>query len=89
MDVFTGQMTSAIKEVLEENHILVTNVPDYMTCFYQPLDLTVNGSTKRFFAKKFNSCYLQQISDELESGKPLEEIDIKLHLSTPKPFHAA
>ena len=84
MDVFTEQMTSAIKEVLEENHILVTNVPDYMTCFYQPLDLTVNGSTKGFFAKKFNSCYLQQISDEL----PLEEIDIKLHLSTPKPLHA-
>ena len=44
MNVFTWQMTSAIKEVLEENCILVTNVPANMTCFYQPLDLTVNGS---------------------------------------------
>ena len=44
MDVFTWQMTSAIKEVLEENCIIVTNVPANMTCFYQPLDLTVNGS---------------------------------------------
>ena len=33
MDDFTGQMTSAIKEVLEENHILVTNVPANMTRF--------------------------------------------------------
>ena len=44
MDVFTWQMTSAIKEVLEENCILVTNVPANTTCFYQPLDLTMNGS---------------------------------------------
>ena len=48
-----------------------------MTRFYQPLDLMVNGSPKRFIAEKSNSWYLQQISNELESGKPLEEIDIK------------
>ena len=52
-----------------------------MTHFYQPLDLTMNGSAKGFIATKFNSWYAQQISDELESGKPLEEIDIKLRLS--------
>ena len=39
-------MTSAVKEVLKENHILVTNVPANITRFYQPLDLTVNGSDK-------------------------------------------
>ena len=32
MDVFTGQMTSAVK-VLEQNHILVTNVSANMTSF--------------------------------------------------------
>ena len=32
MDVFTGQMTSAVK-VLEQNHILVTNVSANMTRF--------------------------------------------------------
>ena len=55
MDIFTGQMTSAVKDVLEENHILVTNVSANLTRFYQRLDLMVNGSTKRFIAKKFNS----------------------------------
>ena len=88
MDVFTGQMPSDVKEVLQENNILVTNVPAIMTRFYQPLDLTVNGSAKRFLAKKFNGWYSQQISDELESGKSLEEIYVKLRLSTLKPLHA-
>ena len=55
MDIFTGKMTSAVKDVLEENHILVTNVSANLTRFYQRLDLMVNGSTKRFIAKKFNS----------------------------------
>ena len=60
-----------------------------MTRFYQPLDLLVNGSAKRFIAKKFYSWYSQQTSNEVESGKPLEAIDIKLRLSTLKPLHAA
>ena len=76
MDVFTGQMTSGVKGVFKESHILVTNVPANMTRVYQPLDLTVNENAKRLVAKKFNSWYSQQICDELESGKPLEEIDI-------------
>ena len=89
MDVFTGQMTSGVKGVFKESHILVTNVPPNMTRVYQPLDLTVNENAKRLVAKKFNSWYSQQICDELESGKPLEEIDIKVRLSTLKPLHAA
>ena len=50
MDVLTGQMTSEVKEVLQENNILGTNVPENMTRFYQPLDLTINGSAERFVA---------------------------------------
>ena len=36
MNVFTRKMTSAVKVVLGENHILVTNVPANMIRFYQP-----------------------------------------------------
>ena len=54
MDVFTGQMTSDVLNLLRGNKILLTNVPASMTKFYQPLDLTVNGYTKRFMARKFN-----------------------------------
>ena len=64
MDVFTRQINSTVKGVLEENHILATNVTANMTLFYQPLDLTMNGGAKRFIAKKFNSWYSQQICDK-------------------------
>ena len=81
MDVFTGQMTAEVKDVFQENRILVTNVPANMTLFYQPLDLTINGSAKkRFIAKKFNNWYCDQITCELDDGKPLEEINVKLRL---------
>ena len=46
MDVFTGQVTLEIKEVLQENSILASNVPTNMTRFYQPFDLPINGSAK-------------------------------------------
>ena len=43
MDVFTGEMTSDVLNLLRDDKILLTNVPTNMTKFYQPLDLTVNG----------------------------------------------
>ena len=58
-----------------------------MTRFYQPLDLTVNGSAKRFLAKKYNG-YSQQITERLDLAVSLDYIDIKLRLSTLKPLHA-
>ena len=88
MDVFTGQMTAEVSKIFEESNILVTNVPPNMTKFYQPLDLTVNGSAKRFMAKKFNGWYSDQITEQLESGKALEDVDVKLRLSILKPLHA-
>ena len=81
-------MTAEVSKIFEESNILVTNIPPNMTKFYQPLDLTVNGSAKRFMAKKFNGWYSDQITQQLESGKTLEDVDVKLCLSILKPLHA-
>ena len=43
MDVFKGQMTPEVKELLEKNDIELEKVPPNMTKYYLPLDLTVNG----------------------------------------------
>ena len=51
---FTRKMALEVKEVLQENNILVTNVPANMAKFYQPLDLTIKGSATRLIMKKFN-----------------------------------
>ena len=88
MDVFTGQMTSDVLNLLRENKILLTNVPPNMTRFYQPLDLTVNGFAKRYMARKFNDWYTNQVSAQLDKGIAIDEIDIILRLSLLKPLHA-
>ena len=88
MDVFTGQKTSEVLDLLNANKILVTNVPPNMTKYYQPLDLTVNGYAKKFMSQKFSSWYTHQISLQLEKGVPIDEIDVKLRLSLIKPLHA-
>lgn len=51
-DVFTGQMTTEIKEVIETHNLTVVNVPTNMTKYYQVLDLTVNKYTKAFTRKQ-------------------------------------
>ena len=47
-DVFTGQMTSDVKEVIEKHNFIVVNVPGNMRKYYQVLDLTVNKYAKAF-----------------------------------------
>ena len=59
-----------------------------MTHIYQPLDLTVNGYAKKFSKKKFNEWYANQIIQQLDEGKELYEIEVKLRLTTMKPLHA-
>ena len=85
---FTGQMTPEVLQLLQENNILVTNVPANMTKFYQPLDLTVNGYAKRFLAKKFNEWYSSEIIKQLDEGASLEEVNVNLRLSVLKLLHA-
>ena len=89
MDVFTGQVTSDVLNLLRDNKIFLTNVPPNMTKFYQPLDLTVNGFAKRFMARKFNDWYTEQVSAQLDKGIAIDDIDIKLRLSLVKPLHAS
>ena len=78
-------MTSDVLNLLRDNNILVTYVPPHMTKFYQLLDLTVNGFTKRFMVRKFSDWYTEQVSAQLDRGVPISEIDIKLRLSLLKP----
>ena len=87
-DVFTGQMTTEVREVIEAHNLIVVNVPANMTKYYQVLDLTVNKYAKAFTRKKFNEWYSKEIKRQLDAGKPLEEVDVKLRLSVMKPIHA-
>ena len=47
-DVFKGQMTQKVIDKLASLNLELVPVPANMTHFFQPLDLTVNGSAKKF-----------------------------------------
>ena len=59
-----------------------------MTNLPQPLDLTVNGYAKKFCRKRTNHWYMEQITEQLDDGKQIEEVDVKLQLTRLKPLHA-
>ena len=88
MDVFKGQMTPPVLELLKENNILLVKVPNNMTHLFQPLDLTVNSWAKNFVREKFAQWYASQFREGLDSGKDLEDIEVKTPLSLIKPMHA-
>ena len=50
-DVFRGQTTDHVAQILNSLNIKVVKVPANITHFFQPLDLTVNGSAKNFMRK--------------------------------------
>ena len=59
-----------------------------MAHFFQPLDLTVNGSAKNFMKKKFVTWYVNEVKKKIEEGVPSESVEIDLSLTRIKPTHA-
>ena len=90
MDVFKFQMTCAVRELLNENHILLEKVPANLTYLFQPLDVQggPNGYVKRFMKKKFTLWYSDQVIRALDEGKDIKDVEISLKLSIVKLPHA-
>ena len=86
-DVFTGQTTKNIKEYIEENDCAIAFVPNNMTHYFQPLDLTVNAVAKHFLKDKFELWYANEVKKQLGEETEVYEIDIPLKLSILKPTH--
>ena len=47
MDVFQGQLTKAVHNLLKDHDIFLSLVPNNMTHIFQPLDLTINSWAKK------------------------------------------
>ena len=89
LNVISGYMTTLITDKFKENHIKYAHVPANMTNLFQPLDLTFNRSAKAFMKSKFTKWCCLQITKQVHSGKNYEKIEVKLLLSTLKPFCAS
>ena len=73
-DVFKGQVTDKVKQMLTSLHIELVIVPANMTHFFQPLDLTVNGAAKHFMKKQFVAYYANAVKQQLDSEKELKTL---------------
>ena len=71
MDVFKGQMTKQVKDLLNENNVKLQKVPMNLAYLFQPLDVQSgpNGYAKRFMKKKFTLWYADQVKSKLDKGK--------------------
>ena len=54
----------------------------------QALDLRINGSTKINLKRKFSDRYTDQVYQLHEESKEVEELDVKLSLTTLKPLNS-
>ena len=77
-DVLKGQITDKVLSRYKDSNIEAVFVPVNMTSLLQPLDLTVNGYAKKYCKSKFNHWYISEITKQMDDGKSIEEIDVKL-----------
>ena len=87
-DVFKGQWTDAVKDGVKESNGKMVRVPNNWTNYFQPLDLTVNKSSKDFLRQEAQSWYSQEIGKQMEAGKRPDEIKVDVCISVVKPLHA-
>ena len=62
-------MTTKVKDRLAAINVVLVPVPSNMIHIFQPLDLTVNGSAKKFLQMCFTEHYVAAVKEQLGSGK--------------------
>ena len=82
-DVFKGQCTADILQLLEDNNIEHVQVPLNCTDRLQPLDLSVNKPAKDYFHGRFQEWYADQIFDQLEDDTEQQPVDMRLSIMKP------
>ena len=87
-DVFKGQITDKVTKFIEENNCVIVHVRYNMTDPLQPLNLSVNGHAKEFLKGKFECWYAQQITEQLEGGSSVYDVQVPLKLSVIKQIQA-
>ena len=87
-DVFKGQMTAAVHDLLEENNIVYEHIPSGCTDKLQPLYVSVNKSAKCYLREKFSSWYAEEVKQQIDAGKQAAEVQVDMRLSVMKEMSA-
>ena len=86
-DVFKGQTTPAVNDLLKDNNCIVQHVPNNHTNLFQSLDISVNKSAKSFISDKYQEWYASEVTSQM--GKSIDPYNVKadVKLTTLKPIH--
>ena len=88
MDTFKGQDNDEMKRLCAKNNCELVIVPHNLTNKFQPLDISINQSAKKFISHKFNTWYADRVSKQLSNGVSPGDVKVSLKLSDLKPLHA-
>ena len=88
MDTFKGQGDERMKRLYLKNNCELVIVPHNVTNKFQPLDISINQSAKKFISNKFNAWYADRVSKQLSNGVAPGDVKVSLKLSDLKPLHA-
>ena len=86
-DIFKGQTTGAVPQLLKENHCLSVKVPANHRDLFQPLGLTVNKPAKAFVSNKYQQWYADKVSKQLSQEVAPHDVKVDVKLSIVKPLH--
>lgn len=84
-DTFKGQTTQTFLDTLEENNILVVEIPPNCTDRLQPLDLAVNNPFKDQMKRQFHHWYAEEVQKKIKDSVGDKKI-VDLKLSRLKPL---
>ena len=82
-DRFKAQCTTAVLDLLRNNHIHIMIVPANCTDRLQPLDVSVNKAAKEFLRRQFQEWYSSKISSQLQAGSTVEAVDLRMAVVKP------
>ena len=88
MDTFKGQDNEEMKRLYAKNNFELVIVPHNLTNKFQPLDISINQSAKKFISNKFNAWYAERVSKQLSNGVAPGDVKVSLKLSDSKFLHA-
>ena len=82
-DQFSGQVTEAVLQLLEQNNLHYVIVPANCTDRLQPLDVSVNKSAMEFLRRQFHDWYAKQICEHLQDNTPVTPVNLRLSVVKP------
>ena len=88
MDTFKGQDNKEMKRLCAKNNCELVIVPHNLTNKFQPLDISINQSAKKFISNKFNAWYADRVNKQLSNRVAPGDVKVSLKLSDLKFLHA-